>query len=144
MQAQESDLRYGLWQLKQAPFNALGACFQKFSSFLTALFLKKGSPCGFFHVCLSTSWSLPHSSFICWRQHSHREWFFSFIRFHQGAWQPICLFHPLHYFLGMEVSRSTSGLRLTQTKYTLEFLSCPSCPALRLYLRVPSYPPLLN
>lgn len=62
---------------------------------------------------------------------------------HQGAWQPICLFHPLHYFLGMEVSRSTSGLRLTQTKYTLEFLSRPSCPTLRLYLQVPSYPPLL-
>ncbi|CAB4272159.1 unnamed protein product [Prunus armeniaca] len=32
------------------------------------------------------------------------------------AWQPICLFHPPHYFLGMEVSRSTSGLPLTQTR----------------------------
>lgn len=43
----------------------------------------------------------------------------------------------------MEVSRSTSGLRLTQTKYTLEFLSRIFCLALRLYLQVPSYPPLL-
>ena len=63
---------------------------------------------------------------------------FDFIK---GRRSWVCLFHPLHYFLGMEVSRSTSGLRLTQTKYTLEFLSRPSCPALRLYLQVPSYPP---
>lgn len=32
--------------------------------------------------------------------------------------QFVSLFHPLYYFLGMEVSRSTSELRLTQTKYT--------------------------
>lgn len=44
--------------------------------------------------------------------------------------QQICLFHPLHYFLGMEVSRSTSGLRLTQTKSIL-LISYLVYPALR-------------
>ena len=113
--------------LKQAPRAKKGACLKKFSSFLTAWFWIKGSGYSgtvrILTFCLSTSWSLPHPSFIRWRQHSHREWFFSFIRFHQGAWQPIFLFHPLYYFLGMEVSRSTSELRLTQTKYTQKWNS---------------------
>lgn len=127
MQAQESDLRY---KLKQASRAKKGPAFINLARFSLLHFWERVAPCGFFHVYSSTSWSLPHPSFIRWRQHSHREWFFSFIRFHQGAWQPIFIFHPLHYFLGMEVSRSTSGLRLTQTKYTLEFWS-RLYPALR-------------
>lgn len=49
-------------KLKQAPFLALGACFQKFSSFLTASFLIKGStvavrilPCLFVDVMVVAS-----------------------------------------------------------------------------------------
>jgi hypothetical protein len=49
-------------KLKQAPFLALGACFQKFSSFLTASFFIKGStvavrilPCLFVDVMVVAS-----------------------------------------------------------------------------------------
>ena len=104
-------------KLKQAPFLALGACFQKFSSFLTASFLIKGStvavrilPSLFvdvmavassFFYTLTTTFS-PGMIFL-----------FNSISSRSLATHFICLFHPLHYFLGMEVSRSTSGLRLT-------------------------------
>ena len=103
-------------KLKQAPFLALGACFQKFSSFLTASFLIKGStvavrilPSLFvdvmavassFFYTLTTTFS-PGMLFL-----------FNSISSRSLATHFICLFHPLHYFLGMEVSRSTSGLHL--------------------------------
>nr|QWQ49877.1 hypothetical protein [Zelkova schneideriana] len=129
-------------KLKQAPFLALGACF---SSFLTASFLIKGStvavrilPCLFVDVMVVAS---------------------SFFYTLTTTLSPGMIL--LFYFfssrsLATNLSLSSAallsrhgGISLhlwtspNQTKYTLEFLSRPSCPALRLYLQVPSYPPLL-
>ena len=128
-------------KLKQAPRAKKGAWFKKFSSFLTASFLIKGStvavrilPCLFvdvmvvassFFYTLTTTFS-PGILFL-----------FNSISSRSLATHFICLFHPLHYFLGMEVSRSTSGLHLIveegrciEYKLSLAPLAC-SCSSIR-------------
>ena len=132
-------------KLKQAQRAKKGAWFKKFSSFLTASFLIKGStvavrilPCLFVDVMVVAS---------------------SFFYTLTTTLSPGMIL--LFYFfssrsLATNLSLSSAallsrhgGISLhlwtspNQTKYTLEFLSRPSCPALRLYLQVPSYPPLL-
>lgn len=135
-------------KLKRAPRAKKGACFQKFSSFLTASFLRKGS---------TVAVRILPSLFVDVMVVASSFFYTLTTTFSPGM---ILLFYSISSrSLTTNLSLSSAALlsrhggislhlwtspNPNKVYSVISFLSRLSCPALRLYLQVPSYPPLLN